>query len=84
MLGIKVENPCRPQQPPKPGKIHGHGLKNVKRCVDKYNGELQAVVQDGVFRLFVLLNMKKLNGCSNIVCTPFFKLNFYPQSLLLT
>ena len=58
MLAIKVENPCRPQQTPKPGKIHGYGLKNVKRCVDKYNGELQAVVQDGVFRFFVLLNMK--------------------------
>lgn len=58
MLAIKVENPCRSQQTPKPGKIHGYGLKNVKRCVDKYNGELQAIVQDGVFRFFVLLNMK--------------------------
>ena len=58
MLAIKVGNPCRPQQTPKPGKIHGYGLKNVKWCVDKYNGELQAVVQDGVFRFFVLLNMK--------------------------
>ena len=37
MLAIKVENPCRSQSTPKPGKIHGYGLKNVQRCVDKYN-----------------------------------------------
>lgn len=58
MLAIKVENPCRSQATPKPGKIHGYGLKNVQRCVDKYNGELQATIQENVFHFFVLLNMK--------------------------
>lgn len=58
MLAIKVENPCRAQSSPKPGKIHGYGLKNVQRCVDKYDGELQASIQDGIFHFFVLLNMK--------------------------
>lgn len=58
LLVIKVENPCRQQPTPKPGKIHGYGLKNIKRCVDKYDGELQASVQDNIFYFFVLLNMK--------------------------
>lgn len=58
LLVIKVENPCRQQPTPKPGRIHGYGLKNVKRCVDKYDGELQASVQDNIFYFFVLLNMK--------------------------
>lgn len=58
LLAVKVENPCRLQPTPKPGKIHGYGLKNVKRCVDKYDGELQAAAQDGVFSFFVLLNLK--------------------------
>lgn len=58
ILVIKVENPCRSQPTPKPGKIHGYGLKNVKRCVDKYNGELQATIQEEVFHFFVLLNME--------------------------
>lgn len=59
MLVIKVENPCRAQPTPKPGKIHGYGLKNVQRCVDKYNGELQATAEEQVFHFFVLLNMNE-------------------------
>lgn len=58
MLVIKIENPCRLKPSPKPGKIHGYGLKNVKRCVEKYNGEMQAQTSDGIFNFFVLLNMK--------------------------
>lgn len=58
MLAIKVENPFRMQSVPKPGKIHGYGLKNVQRCVDKYNGEFQTDAQNDIFHFFVLLNMK--------------------------
>ena len=59
ILVIKVENPCRSSSPPKPGKIHGYGLKNIKRCVDKYNGELQAVAKENMFLFFALLNMNQ-------------------------
>lgn len=59
LLAIKVENPCRLKQTPKPGKIHGYGLKNVKRCVEKYDGELQVDAKEGIFTFFVLLNMKE-------------------------
>lgn len=59
ILVIKVENPCRSTPTPKPGKIHGYGLKNVKRCVDKYNGELQVKSQNGEFCFFVLLNIQQ-------------------------
>lgn len=58
MLAIKVENPCRVQPTPKPGKVHGYGLKNVKKCIEKYNGELQAEQSENKFHFFVLLNMK--------------------------
>ena len=57
-LVIKVDNPCRPVPTAKSGKIHGYGLKNVQRCVSKYNGEIQTKNDHGTFHFFVLLNMK--------------------------
>lgn len=58
LLAIRVENPCRAKPTPKPGKIHGYGLKNVKRCIEKYEGELQVNTNEGIFSFFAMLNMK--------------------------
>lgn len=58
LLFIKVTNPCGTVPEKKPGKIHGYGLKNVQRCVNKYNGELQTGIENSIFHFFVLLNMK--------------------------
>lgn len=58
ILVLKVKNPCRPVSAPKPGKIHGYGLKNVQKCISKYNGELQTRIENGVFHFMVLVNMK--------------------------
>ncbi len=57
LLLIKVDNPCRATPSKKPGKIHGYGLKNVQKCIAKYNGELQTKFENGAFHFFVLLNM---------------------------
>ena len=57
LIVIKVDNPCREVQTPKSGKIHGYGLKNVQKCVGKYNGELQYGVENGVFHFFALINL---------------------------
>jgi sensor histidine kinase regulating citrate/malate metabolism len=57
LVVMKVDNPCRESQTAKPGYIHGYGLKNVRRCVEKYHGELQYGVDHGVFHFFALLNL---------------------------
>ena len=40
----------------KRGKGHGYGLKNVRRCVTKYNGDMVIDQKDGLFRLTARLN----------------------------
>ena len=39
----------------KEGKNHGYGLKNIKRCIKKYNGEYTVDSKDGVFRTEILI-----------------------------
>lgn len=38
------------------GNYHGFGLKNVSKCVEKYNGKLDVVKDNGVFRVIAFLN----------------------------
>lgn len=38
------------------GKGHGYGLRNVQRCVEKYNGVMNIKKDDGIFRLTAHLN----------------------------
>ena len=38
------------------GNYHGFGLKNVSKCVEKYNGKLDVVKDSGVFRVIAFLN----------------------------
>jgi sensor histidine kinase YesM len=40
-------------------KVQGYGLKNVKRCVDKYKGEMMIDKSDGIFRVSIHLNTLK-------------------------
>lgn len=35
---------------------HGYGLKNVARCVEKYNGRMDVLKENGVFRVTAYLN----------------------------
>ncbi|MCL1987189.1 MAG: GHKL domain-containing protein [Firmicutes bacterium] len=39
----------------KGGGNHGFGLKNVRRCVEKYDGELEILVDGGVFSVVVVV-----------------------------
>lgn len=38
------------------GKVHGYGLRNVRRCVEKYKGVVSIKKEDGIFRLTAHLN----------------------------
>lgn len=40
----------------KPGAVHGYGLKNVRRCVEKYSGRLILDDEDGLYRVTVRMN----------------------------
>ena len=35
---------------------HGYGLKNVARCVEKYNGKMEVSKGEGIFQVSALLN----------------------------
>ena len=35
---------------------HGYGLKNVARCVEKYNGKMEVSKSEGIFQVSALLN----------------------------
>lgn len=37
-------------------RYHGYGLKNVARCVEKYNGKLEVSKKDGIFQVTAYLN----------------------------
>ena len=39
------------------GSIHGYGLKNVQKCIEKYNGTFLTEVRDGVFIASAQLNI---------------------------
>ena len=58
MLYYEIQNPFSLDMPSKPGKIHGYGLRNVKRCVEKYNGYFVHKIVDGMFIVSIQLNTK--------------------------
>ena len=39
----------------KTGDGHGHGLENIRRSVEKYNGHMDVTHADGIFSVSVLL-----------------------------
>lgn len=57
MLFYDIENPYSPTTPQKKGKSHGYGLKNVKKCVDKYRGQLTIAQTDGRYSVSIYLNL---------------------------
>lgn len=52
---VKVENNQIPQTNKKDKEFHGIGLRNVKRTVEKYNGEMQIDVKDKIFMVKISL-----------------------------
>lgn len=70
MLVIKVENGC--EAPPvskqgelitskKEGGLHGWGLKSVRTAAEKYDGIVETMYEDHVFRAVVTLSFEAVN-----------------------
>ena len=59
MLYYEIANPYDPAAPArkKDAKQHGFGLKNARRCVDKYKGTMTAGPEGGEFLVSVHLNI---------------------------
>lgn len=58
MLFYQIENPyieIKPQQ--EKNKYHGYGLRSVKRCIEKYNGDMSIVKDKSIFTLSARMNL---------------------------
>lgn len=55
MLFYEIVNPCSPVPHKKAGSVHGYGLINVRRCVDKYGGSMANEIVDGQYRVSIRL-----------------------------
>lgn len=64
MLFFEITNPCAQVSHKKPGSIHGYGLQNARRCVEKYNGSMSNGVVDGQYRVSICLDCA-VNAVSN-------------------
>lgn len=66
-LYYEIENPFNEEDSAakKTKKVQGYGLKNVKRCVDKYKGEMMIDKSNGKFRVSIHLNILKVTAVKN-------------------
>ena len=56
-LFYKISNPYQEQRKIHfRGKYHGYGLSNVKRCVARYDGDVQVLENEGVFEVNARIN----------------------------
>ena len=57
ILFYGIENPFAPQYQNRiRDRFHGYGLKNVRKCVERYGGTLEVQKDDGIFRVLAHLN----------------------------
>ncbi len=57
ILFYEISNPFAAGHHSRPRNLyHGYGLKNVERCVEKYQGKMEVFKDDGVFRVTAFLN----------------------------
>ena len=56
LLLYEICNPCLLISHKKTGAFHGYGLRNVKRCIDKYGGSMENGIIDGQYRVSIRLN----------------------------
>lgn len=70
MLVIKVENGCEAPPVAKQGELitsktegglHGWGLKSVRAAAEKYDGIVETMYEDHVFRAVVTLSFEAVN-----------------------
>lgn len=61
ILYYKLVNPCLPgQRKREPSPMHGHGLKNVQNCIEKYGGFLETTKENGFFIVTAHLNLSEV------------------------
>lgn len=56
ILFYEIENPDVEQTPKRSDRFHGYGLKNARRCAQRYNGNLEVIRENGMFRVRAYLN----------------------------
>lgn len=57
ILFYEIENPYAPSYGNRVrGGLHGYGLQNVHRCVEKYQGTLEIQKDDNIFRVIAHMN----------------------------
>lgn len=58
MLFFEIKNPYSENYTKiHPKEIHGYGLKNIRKCVEKYHGVVQIEQNDNVFALMMHINL---------------------------
>lgn len=58
VLYYKLVNPYSSDQPKwEADPMHGHGLQNVRRCVEKYGGFIDVVKENGFFTITAHINL---------------------------
>lgn len=56
ILFCKLENPYKQETPKPKEKTHGYGLQNVRKCVEKYNGDMSIEQDSNLYRITIRLN----------------------------
>ncbi len=57
LLYYELTNPYLPAEFPKPGRLHGYGLKNVKSCVEKDKGSMEISSEGNMFVVSIQMNV---------------------------
>ena len=57
LLYYEIVNPYTEDMQKKKGSVHGYGLKNVERCVQKYDGSMECTKGERYYTVVVQLNV---------------------------
>jgi hypothetical protein len=71
LLYYEIRNPYKKQDPEseqeeRSSKLHGYGLKNIRRCIDKYKGTMSVEANDTSFIVSVHINIPTWDSPSRI------------------
>ena len=56
ILFCKLENPYKLDTSKTTGKTHGYGLQNVRKCVEKYHGDMSIEQDSCIYKITIRLN----------------------------
>ena len=61
MLLYEISNAYKKGSQTKTGALHGYGLRNVRACTDKYEGDMEICAEDGKYDVRIKLNLQTQN-----------------------